>query len=87
MTPHPDVIDALCQSYRRIPRADIIACWKNASRHWHGLHPVCMIQEPPELTAARTLFVHSQLDPVADDRSMYSFVMWSLVIPHTVKKV
>lgn len=82
MTPHPDVLDELCRTYRRVPRVDILACWQNASRHWNGINPLCLVQEPAELTAARTLFVHSQLDSNAEDRSMYSYVMWSLVTPY-----
>jgi len=84
---NPDVLDYLCALYRHVPRADILACWRNASRYWIGLNPVCKIQEPPELTAARTLFVHSQLDSFAEDRASYSGSMWALVSPYCTHKL
>jgi hypothetical protein len=69
-----------------VSRVDIIACWQNAALLWIGINPICLIQEPAELIAARALFVHSQLSHFAEDRASFSYAMWSLVAPYCTRK-
>lgn len=86
-TPNPLVIDDLCRQYRRVSRADVLACWNAASRHWFEIDPAVLANEPPELTAARTLFVHAQLE--RDDREAaanHQLAMWILVGAYARRK-
>jgi hypothetical protein len=82
MQPSNEVLAELCKFYRKVDRLDIVACWKNADRHWYGIEPNYLCSEPAELTAARTLFVHSQLDDSSEDRANYLHAMWQLVAPY-----
>lgn len=85
--PNPLVLDSLCKQYRRASRADILAAWRNASLHWFDVSPEVLANEPPELHAARTLFVHSILE--RDDReaaASYSMAHWLLVAPYARRK-
>lgn len=85
-SPDPRVIDDLCRQYRHISRADITACWHNASLHWFEVPPDVLANEPGELRAARALFVHSQLERNREDASNYSFCMWTLVAAYAKPK-
>jgi hypothetical protein len=80
---HPEVLNDLCRQYRNVTRSDIAACWANAHRHWCGINLELLNREPAELTAARTLFVHSQFDRNPEDRANFSYCMWQLVTPYT----
>lgn len=87
MRPQPDprVIDSLCREYRKASRADIVACWHNASLQWFDVPPEILADEPRELTAARALFVHGTLCDDHGERAEHFHGMWSLVtmyIPH-----
>lgn len=85
MRPSPEVLADLRRQYPRISAHDLVACWQNASRHWYGVAPEILANEPSELTAARVLFVHSQFEAVDEDRANYSFCMWMLVNPYTTR--
>lgn len=86
MNPHPEILEDLCKTYPRIERADILACWQNAQRLWTGMNPAYLVDEPAELTAARTLFVHASFVEFSDDTANYSYAMWSLIVPYTINK-
>lgn len=86
MNPHPEVLAELCRQYRQGTQADILACWQNAHRYWIGINPAILANEPAELTAARTLFVHWQYERNAEDRANYSFCMFALVEPYMLAR-
>ena len=81
-TPDLRVINDLCRQHRHVPRADIEACWHNASLHWFEVPPQVLADEPGELRAARALFVHSQLERNREEAAWYSLCMWMLVNPY-----
>ncbi|MEG3791072.1 hypothetical protein V1318_13160 [Lysobacter sp. CCNWLW3] len=88
MRPQPDprVIDSLCREYPHATRADIIACWHNASLHWFDVLAEVLADEPRELTAARALFVHGTLCDEYDERAEHFHGMWSLVTMYVSPK-
>lgn len=79
--PDPRVIDELCRSHPRALRSDLSAAWKNAHLHWF-VEPKWLLNEPPELTAARYLFACAVNATCAEDRPEYYHCMWTLVAPY-----
>ena len=86
MQPTPEVLADLRGSYPRVTERDLIACWQNASRLWRAVPAPVLANEPPELTAARALFVHSQFQDFAEDRANASFAMWTLIVPYEAQR-
>lgn len=84
--PDPHVIESLCHEYPAASRADILACWHNASLHWFEIPPDVLANEPRELTAARALFVHATLCGERGESAEHYAGMWALVLLYSQRK-
>jgi len=81
---NPILLDDLCRSYQRThSRDDVLSWWINATRSWGLIPDHEGINEPAEVTAARTLWVHAHLcgDPQEQQELLHG--MWALVAPFT----
>lgn len=71
-TPHPDLLDSLCNSYGQHNRDDITAAYRNAHLAWRGV-PESVIESEPELITARAFRVRSVYARTPEERAWANY--------------